>query len=64
MHLVNISTNGVSSDMVAPLSISIFIEDVESQHMFQPEAGLTSAEGVKQGDPLGALLFALSMKMV
>jgi hypothetical protein len=31
--------------------------------MIQP-TGLQSSEGVKQGDPLGALLFALSMKPI
>ena len=43
---------------------ALWIRDLDSQRMFQPEEGLTSAEGVKQGDPLGALLFALSMKLI
>jgi hypothetical protein len=41
---------------------ALWIRDYESQQMIQPDSSLTSAEGVKQGDPLGALLFALSMK--
>lgn len=43
---------------------ALWIRDMESRRMFTPDEGLTSAEGVRQGDPLGALLFALSMKSI
>lgn len=43
---------------------ALWIREVESSRMIIPDADLTSAEGVKQGDPLGSLLFALSMKLI
>ena len=41
---------------------ALWIRDTESKQMIIPDEELSSAEGVKQGDPLGVLLCALSMK--
>lgn len=43
---------------------ALWIRHVEQRHLFWPQEELSSEEGVKQGDPLSALLFSLSMKSI
>ena len=45
-------------------SSQLWIRDLEQEQLMIQPIGLNSYEGVKQGDPLGSLLFALSMKSI